>query len=415
MHTPKSGVETDVPSAGVRHPREYRWSSYRANAEAKAEELVTPHEEYLCLGRDPRDRREEYRALFKAHLDETLVKQIRAATNGNYALRNQRFQVEIERAGVRRRARQAARRPKRRTTASSLAYYNTGVCPPIIPLVICNVRPVFTMHELSETPEYRNHEREAVLFNAAVRALGASGYSKLEFDIGGKKARRRYVSAIGPNGDACTIWIKSATHWPGMAEVVRFPWKKLSVSPDGLSAISVACEAAAQRGATHFLAIVGDDQFGTLSFARLYSMAQVPDLAATQASHTDSVFYRAHSAALILKACAPEFAEAAKAANAVGEDILSIPSREQLSNGTAQVVIRARSGNVYRRDPRVRAQVLKIAGGRCECCGQLGFLCHFSRLKGFAGVRGGFSVWFPLLWGTLWIRSFSATAPVICG
>jgi hypothetical protein len=37
--------------------------------------------------------------------------------------------------------------------------------------------------------------------------------------------------------------------------------------------------------------------------------------------------------------------------------------------------------------------------------------CHFSRLKDFAGVRSDFSVWFPLLGGTTWVRSFFATAP----
>ena len=125
-------IELNSVRAGiVRHPREYRWRSYRANAEAKAEELVTPHEEYLRLGRDPRDRREAYRALFKAHLNETLVKQIREATNGNYALGNQRFQVEIERALGRRATKGKAGRPKaqtkRSTTASSL------VCPLLSP------------------------------------------------------------------------------------------------------------------------------------------------------------------------------------------------------------------------------------------------------------------------------------------
>lgn len=229
------------------------------------------------------------------------------------------------------------------------------------------------MHDLSETPEHRSHEREAVLFNAAVRALGAFGYSKLEFDIGGKKARRRYVLAVAPSGETCSIWIKSATLWPGMAEAVRFPWKKLSVSPDGESAIAVACEAAAQRGATHFLAIAGNDQTGVLSFARLYLLSQVPILTAKQATYIDSVFYRAHSAALILQALAPEFAEAAQAASTIGEDILSAPHREE-STPPTKLVMRVRSGNVYRRDPRVRAQVLQIASGCCECCGEQGFL-----------------------------------------
>jgi len=229
------------------------------------------------------------------------------------------------------------------------------------------------MPSLSEVPEHRSHEREAVLFAAAARALGAYGYSSLEFDIGGKKARRRYVNCVSPNGETCSIWIKSATHWPTMAEAVRFPWKKLSVSPDGVGAVTVACEAAAERGATHLLAIVGDEQSGVLSFARLYPLADVPSLVSAQAAAIDSVFYRAHSAALVVQAIAPEFAEATAVTNAIGVDILSPPRRTSTAI-TEPTVTRVRSGNVYRRDPKVRAEVLKIAGGRCECCGELGFI-----------------------------------------
>lgn len=229
------------------------------------------------------------------------------------------------------------------------------------------------MPSLSEIPEHQSHEREAVLFAAAARALGAYGYSSLQFDIGGKKARRRYVNCVSPSGETCSIWIKSATHWPQMAEAVRFPWKKLTVSPDGMGAVTVACEAAAQRGATHLLAVVGDESSGVLSFARLYALTEVPSLVAAQSAAIDSVFYRVHSAALVVKAIASEFAEAAAAANAAGIDILSPPRRGSIA-GAESTVTRVRSGNAYRRDPRVRAEVLKIAGGRCECCGELGFL-----------------------------------------
>ncbi|MCX8085694.1 MAG: HNH endonuclease [Rhodocyclaceae bacterium] len=229
------------------------------------------------------------------------------------------------------------------------------------------------MPSLSEVPEDRSHEREAVLFAAAARALGAYGYSSLEFDIGGKKARRRYVNCVSPHGETCSIWIKSATHWPQMAEAVRFPWKKLSVSSDGVGAVTVACEAAAKRGATHLLAIVGNESSGMLSFARLYPLADVPSLVAAQAATIDSVFYRAHSAALVLQAIASEFADAAAAASAAGIDILS-PPRQDSTAIVEKTATRVRSGNAYRRDPKVRAQVLQIAGGRCECCGELGFL-----------------------------------------
>jgi putative transposase len=113
-------IELNPVRAGiVRHPREYRWSSYRANAEGKADELVSPHEQYLRMGRELRERREAYQALFKAHLDDTLVTQIRAATNGNYALGNQRFQLDIERALGRRATKGKAGRPKAQAEHSS--------------------------------------------------------------------------------------------------------------------------------------------------------------------------------------------------------------------------------------------------------------------------------------------------------
>jgi putative transposase len=77
------------------------------------DEFVSSHEEYRRLGRDPRDRREAYRALFEVPLDEALVERIREATNGNYALGNQRFQAEIEwTLGRRARRGKAGRRPK---------------------------------------------------------------------------------------------------------------------------------------------------------------------------------------------------------------------------------------------------------------------------------------------------------------
>ena len=77
------------------------------------DELVSLHKEYRRLGRDPRERCEAYRALFKVQLDEALVERIREATNGNYALGNQRFQAEIEQAlGRRARRGKVGRRPK---------------------------------------------------------------------------------------------------------------------------------------------------------------------------------------------------------------------------------------------------------------------------------------------------------------
>ena len=65
-----------------------------------------------------------------------------------------------------------------------------------------------------------SRDGEALLFNAAVRALSAMRYSDLEFDIGGKKSRRRFVRATASSGQRCSIWIKSTVPWVGMADVV---------------------------------------------------------------------------------------------------------------------------------------------------------------------------------------------------
>jgi len=102
-----------VRAAMVRHPRDYRWSSYHANALGRADPLITGHDEYLRLGRNEGLRREAYRELFKAHIDPDTIEQIRSATNGTFALGNARFSREVERALGRRARRGRSGRPAR--------------------------------------------------------------------------------------------------------------------------------------------------------------------------------------------------------------------------------------------------------------------------------------------------------------
>jgi putative transposase len=71
-------VELNPVSAGmVGHPRDYRWSSYRANAEGRSDRLIEPHPAYPGAN--------AYRGLFSVELDETLVDELRKATSGGYA------------------------------------------------------------------------------------------------------------------------------------------------------------------------------------------------------------------------------------------------------------------------------------------------------------------------------------------
>ena len=46
-------IELNPVRAGmVAHPAEYRWSSYRANAQGEADPVLTPHDLYEALGAD---------------------------------------------------------------------------------------------------------------------------------------------------------------------------------------------------------------------------------------------------------------------------------------------------------------------------------------------------------------------------
>ena len=106
-------VELNPVRAGmVEHPGEYRWSSYRANAQGEARSWLAPHTCYQALASDERGRQAAYRELFRYQLDPGLVDEIREATNGNYVLGTSRFQKEVARALGRRVVRGRSGRPK---------------------------------------------------------------------------------------------------------------------------------------------------------------------------------------------------------------------------------------------------------------------------------------------------------------
>ena len=96
-------VELNPVRAGLaRHPREYRWSSYRAHAEGAADTLVGDHPIYRSLGRGPAARQEAYREHFRDRLEPDFVDALRHATNGGWALGDQRFKQAVAKAAGRR-------------------------------------------------------------------------------------------------------------------------------------------------------------------------------------------------------------------------------------------------------------------------------------------------------------------------
>jgi putative transposase len=85
-------IELNPVRAGmVAHPLQYQWSSHAANALGRDDPLVSPHPEYLNLGRTPKERELAYRALFRSELEHSTLRAIRDATNHAWALGDHQF------------------------------------------------------------------------------------------------------------------------------------------------------------------------------------------------------------------------------------------------------------------------------------------------------------------------------------
>jgi putative transposase len=80
-------IELNPVRAGmVPHPRDYRWSSYRANAEGYGAPMLEGHAAYLRLGEAAESRRNAYLNLLDVSLEESAVEEIRRATAGGHLL-----------------------------------------------------------------------------------------------------------------------------------------------------------------------------------------------------------------------------------------------------------------------------------------------------------------------------------------
>ncbi len=105
-------IELNPVRAGMtRHPRDYPWSSYRVNAEGRADSLCAPHPEYARLGESGETRRAAYRGLFDEQFDDRVADEIRSATNGGFALGGENFRAQVGQSLGRRASRGRPGRP----------------------------------------------------------------------------------------------------------------------------------------------------------------------------------------------------------------------------------------------------------------------------------------------------------------
>ena len=80
----------------VKHPIEYRWSSYHHNALGEPDTLIQPHPLYLALGQSLKECAQHYQELFKTLIEPNTLEEIRVATNKDQVLGNDKFIKEIE-------------------------------------------------------------------------------------------------------------------------------------------------------------------------------------------------------------------------------------------------------------------------------------------------------------------------------
>ncbi len=80
----------------VEAPGDYKWSSYHFNAYGRCDEIISPHKQYQALGKDKEQCRHQYRELFRYHVDDDLLHDIRDSLNHGWPLGNERFKEEIE-------------------------------------------------------------------------------------------------------------------------------------------------------------------------------------------------------------------------------------------------------------------------------------------------------------------------------
>jgi len=80
----------------VDHPGEYAWSSYHANAQGRKDSLIEPHSLYLSLGTSVDLRLSAYRELFRYHIDNGTIHDIRTSLNQELVLGRSFFKDKIE-------------------------------------------------------------------------------------------------------------------------------------------------------------------------------------------------------------------------------------------------------------------------------------------------------------------------------
>ena len=85
----------------VERPEQFPWSSYAGNAGLRRDELLSPHDEYLALGRDEAALHRLYRGLLSDEDSIDSLEAMRGATHTGFPLVGPQLKAQLAEAGVR--------------------------------------------------------------------------------------------------------------------------------------------------------------------------------------------------------------------------------------------------------------------------------------------------------------------------
>jgi len=87
-----------VAASMVKHPGDYKWSSYRANALGETNALLRHHDTYHRLGLDNHQRQQAYTGLFEHLIEPDDIRLVRNAVMCSMPTGDNRFKEQIESA-----------------------------------------------------------------------------------------------------------------------------------------------------------------------------------------------------------------------------------------------------------------------------------------------------------------------------
>lgn len=209
--------------------------------------------------------------------------------------------------------------------------------------------------------------------------------------VSDRSVRGMHFIEVQPNnGPSLVIWVKCA--WkPGRsgncAVQLDFPGKdkRADTAEDTVRIVKEKTKRAHERGATHLLMLAADNEGQKPLAANIVSIDKVTNIIKESLSIDESLTRNGASPSIYVTAKGKRQSKIVDKVKKLTTDVLSQQIDSSLFSDAIEDLNSSPIGSVapdkkhhlstsYSRDPSVRSYVLNKANGRCEYCGEEGFL-----------------------------------------